>query len=167
LVKLLRLAKIKDVAGANAFLEKEYWPEWNERFAQPLSSVTDLHRPLSAEIELATALSHVEQRVIGNDYTFSFAGRRYQIARETVQAGMKRRSLRVELRLDESLKARYEGRYVDVSECGEKSPARPAAPSPAVSKDHNAGGKSRWMQGFFDRPGPSLWQALRESNARS
>jgi len=167
LVKLLRLAKIKDVAGANAFLEKEYWPEWNERFAQPLSSVTDLHRPLSQEIELAAALSHVEQRVIGNDYTFSFAGRRYQIARETVQAGMKRRSLRVELRLDESLKARYEGRYVDVSECGEKSPVQPAAPSPAVSKDHHAGGKSRWMQGFFDRPGPSLWQAVRESNARS
>jgi hypothetical protein len=164
LVKLLRLAKIKDLAGANEFLEKEYWPEWNDRFAQPLSSVTDLHRP-PTKIELVTALSHVEQRVIGNDYTFSFAGRRYQIARAAVQAGMRQRSLRVELRLDESLKARYEGRYVDVSECGEKPPASPAEPK-AVSKDHNAGGKSRWMQGFFDRPGPPLWQAVRESNAR-
>src|SRR5690242_6667111 len=78
LVKLLRLAKIKDAAGANEFLEKEYWPEWNERFALPLSSVADLHRPLTKEIDLAGALSHVEQRVIGNDYTFSFAERRYQ-----------------------------------------------------------------------------------------
>ena len=83
LVKLLRLAKIKDMAGANEFLEKDYWPEWNEKFAQPLSSVTDRQRPLTKEIKLGASLSHVEQRVIGNDYTFSFTGRRYQIDRRT------------------------------------------------------------------------------------
>ncbi|MDQ2948597.1 MAG: ISNCY family transposase [Acidobacteriota bacterium] len=166
LVKLLRLAKIKDMTGANEFLEKEYWPEWNEKFAQPLSSVTDLHRPLTKEIELGASLSHVEQRVISNDYTFSFAGRRYQIDRRAVQAGMKRGNLRIELRLDGSLKARYEGHYIEVSECGEKIPATPAERSKPVSKDHNAGGKSRWMQGFFDRPSPALWQAVRESNGR-
>jgi hypothetical protein len=165
LVKLLRLAKIKDVTCANEFLEKEYWPEWNERFARPLSSVTDLHRPVTKEIGLAAALSHVEQRVIGNDYTFSFAGRRYQIARAAVQAGMKRCSLRIELRLDGALKARYEGQYVDLCECGEKPIAAPAPHSKPVRKDHNAGGKSRWMQGFFDRPSPALWQAVRDSHA--
>jgi len=166
LVKYLRLAKINNLAAANEYLEKEYWPEWNERFATPLSSVTDLHRSLSKEINLAASLSHVEQRVIGNDYTFSFAGRRYQIARAAVQAGMKRRSVRLELRLDGTLQARYEGRYLDIFECGEKPPAAPAPPSRAVRKDHNAGGKSRWMRGFFDQPGPPLWQAVRESHGR-
>jgi hypothetical protein len=166
LVKYLRLAKIQDLAAANEYLEKEYWPEWNERFAKPLSSMTDLHRALTKEINLAASLSHVEQRVIGNDYTFSFVGRRYQIARAAVQAGMKRRSVRLELRLDGTLQARYEGRYLDISECGEKPAAAPAAPSRAGRKDHNAGGKSRWMEGFFDRPGPPLWQAVRESNVR-
>src|SRR5260370_37913057 len=92
----------------------KYWPEWNERFATPLSSVTDLHRSLTKEINLAASLSHVEHRVIGNDYTFSFAGRRYQIARATVQAGMKRRSGREELRLDATLQALYERRYHDI-----------------------------------------------------
>jgi hypothetical protein len=163
LVKLLRLAKVKDIAGCNEFLEKEYWPEWNERFAQPLSSVTDLHRPLTKEIELARALSHVEQRVIANDYTFSFAGRRYQIARAAVQAGMKRQRLRLELRLDGVLQARYEGKYVEISECGVKPVPVPAAPRKPVRKDHNVGGKSRWMQGFFDEPGALLWQAIRDS----
>jgi hypothetical protein len=166
LVKLLRLAKVKDVAAANEFLEKEYWPEWNERFAEPPSSMTDLHRSLTKEINLAASLSHVEQRVIGNDYTVSFAGRRYQIARAAVLAGMKRRSIRLELRLDGTLQARYEGRYLDIFECGEKPAAAPAVSSRAVRKDHNAGGKSRWMEGFFDRPGPPLWQAVRESNVR-
>jgi hypothetical protein len=166
LVKYLRLAKIQDLAAANEYLEKEYWPEWNEHFAKPLSSVTDLHRSMSKEINLAASLSHVEQRVIGNDYTFSFAGRRYQIARAVVQAGMKGRSVRVELRLDGTLQARYEGRYLDIFECGEKPAAVPVAPARARRKDHNAGGKSGWMQGFFDRPGAPLWQAVQQSNAR-
>ncbi len=41
---------------------------------------------------LASALSHVEQRVVSNDYTFSFASRRYQIARQEVKAGMRERA---------------------------------------------------------------------------
>ncbi len=166
LVKLMRLAKIADLKGANDFLEKEYWPEWNERFAKPLSAVTDLHRPVSKEIDLAASLSHVEQRVIANDYTFSFAGQRYRIVRAAVQAGMKQRSLRVELRLDGTLKARYEGVYVQIEACAERPNTVPAprAGKP-VRKDHNAGGKSAWMQGFFNLPGPPLWQAIREANA--
>ena len=72
--------------------------------------MSDVHRPLTAEIDLAASLSHVESRVIDNDYTTCFAGRRYQIARQDVRAGLKRQSMRVELRLDGTLKARYEGR---------------------------------------------------------
>jgi hypothetical protein len=34
LVKHLRLAQVTAMQRANEFLEKEYWPEWNERFAQ-------------------------------------------------------------------------------------------------------------------------------------
>lgn len=110
--------------------------------------------------------SHVESRVIGNDYTISFAGRRYQIARQQTQAGMKHRPLRVELRLDGSLKARYDGSYVEIAECGLKAAAEPKPANKPVRKDHNAGGKSHWMRGFFDQPGPALWQAIKESNER-
>ena len=86
LVKLLRLAKVSTREAANAFLETEYWPEWNERFARPVQEFPNRHRALTGPLELAAILSHVEQRVIGNDYTFSFAARRYQIAREEAQA---------------------------------------------------------------------------------
>jgi hypothetical protein len=126
-----------------------------------------MHRPLTPQIDLAASLSHVEQRVIGNDYTFSFAGRRYQIGRGDVQAGMKRQSLRVELRLEGELHARYQSRYVEVYECGANKPAEAAKSPRAVRKDHNAGGKSQWMEGFFERPAPELWQAIREANASS
>ncbi len=167
LVKLLRLAKVKSLTAANEFLEKEYWPEWNERFALPLSSVTDLHRPVPAEMDVAAILSHVEPRVIGNDYTFSFAGRRYQILPADVRPGMRRASLRVELRLDGRLQARYEGRYLAICECGQKPALAPARAARPVRRDHNAGGQSHWMADFFSKPGPALWQAIRDSNAKA
>jgi transposase len=165
LVKHLRLAKVKTLPDANKFLEKEYWPEWNERFARPLEGVVDMHRPLTPQTDLASALSHVEQRQVSNDYTFSFAGRRYQIARTDVKAGMRGKSLRIELHLSGALRARFEGVYAEVSECGAKAPAaKPAGKS--VRKDHNRGGKSDWMDGFFERPGPALWEAIQMANAR-
>jgi hypothetical protein len=167
LIKLLRLAKVNTMLAANAFLEREYWPEWNERFARPLTGITDLHRPLTPQIDLASALSHVEQRQIQGDYTFSFAGRRYQIARPDIQAGMKRQRVRVELHLDGALRARYEGRYLDMAECDERPAPQPAGAGKPPRKNHNAGGKSRWMSEFWNlEQAPPLWLAIREAHAR-
>ena len=166
LVKHLRLARVKTLRDANKFLEEEYWPEWNERFARPLKGVTDMHRALTPQIDLASALSHVEHRVISNDYTFTFAGRRYQLARQQVKAGMRGKSLRIELPLSGVLCARFEGQYVEVSECGVQVPAKIKGPQKPVRKDHNRGGKSHWMNGFFEQPGPELWQAVRIANQR-
>lgn len=163
LVKQLRLAKICTLEAANLFLEKEYWPEWNECFARPVKDFPNLHRPVTEALDLAAILCHAEDRVIGNDYTFSFSGQRYQILREQVQAGMRRERLRVELRLDGELKARYQGRYLAIEPCGARVAAPLAAARKPPKKDHNAGGKSAWMQGFFDRPAPALWKLLRQA----
>ena len=160
LVKQLRLAKISTLEAANEFLENEYWPEWNARFARPVENFPNQHRALTPQLELAAILCHVEQRVIGNDYTFSFAGRRYQIARAEAQAGMRHQRLRVELRLDGELKARFQGRYLQIGECGLRAAAAAPAVRQPVRRDHNAGGKSSWMQGFFDRPSPPLWKVI-------
>ena len=162
LVKHLRLAKVATLEGANEFLETEYWPEWNAHFARPVADFPNQHRALSPQLELAAILCHVEDRVVGNDYTFSFAGHRYQIARSAVQAGMRRQRVRVELRLDGELKARYQGRYLEISECGIGAiPAPPKASKP-VRKDHNAGGRSGWMTDFFNRPSPPLWKSMED-----
>jgi hypothetical protein len=160
LVKDLRLARISTMEAANAFLETEYWPEWNARFARPVEDFPNQHRAMTEPLELAAILCHVEQRVIGNDYTFSFAGQRYQIERADAQAGMRHQRLRIELRLDGELKARYRQRYLNIAECGARLAARESVLHKPVRKDHNAGGKSSWMQGFFDRPSPPLWKLL-------
>src|ERR1700687_4301578 len=124
LIKLLRLAQVSTLEGANAFLEAEYWPEWNARFARPVSEFPNQHRPLHEHLDLSAILCHVEPRVIGNDYTFSFAGQRYQIAREDVQAGMRHQRLRVELRLNGDLQAPHQGRELGIAESA--APARSA-----------------------------------------
>jgi len=160
LVKHLRLAKISTLEGANGFLESEYWPEWNAHFARPVADFPNHHRALTPELDLSAILSHVEERVIGNDFTFSFAGRRYQIQRAQVQAGMRRQRMRVELRLDGELKARYQGRYLEIDECGLRPAMNERKSAKPAHKDHNAGGRSGWMKGFFDRPSPPLWKCV-------
>jgi len=64
-----------------------------------------------------------------------------------------------------SLEARYEGHCREIAACGEKTAAPPPAPRKPPRKDHNANGKSHWMDGFFERPGPPLWLAIRDANA--
>jgi transposase len=162
LVKHLRLAKVSTLEAANAFLEKEYWPDWNAHFARPVADFANQHRALTPQLDLGAILCHVEERVIGNDYTFSFAGRRHQIGRQDAQAGMRHQRLRVELRLNGELKARFQGQYVNIAECGAPALSVPPAVPKPVRKDHNAGGKSSWMQGFFDRPSPPLWKTIGE-----
>ena len=119
------------------------------------------HRGVGESQDLSAILCHVEDRVIANDYTFSLAGKSYRIEREQAKAEMRRQRLRLELRLDGELKARYQGRYLDIAECiaGAALIAPPIASKP-IRKDHNAGGKSAWMQGFFDRPATPLWMLL-------
>jgi transposase len=168
MIKQLRLAKVTTMNQANVFLEKEYWPEWNERFAKPLTGIADVHRPLTPHIDLAASLSHVEHPMVYNDYTFCFAGCKYQIAREAAVVGMKRQRIRIELRLDGSIQARYEGKYVSISECVAGAQIQLPLLQKPVRKDHNAGGKSRWMSDFWNQQQtPPLWCAIRDSNARA
>lgn len=164
-MKLLRLEKVTTLQKANEFLEKEYWPEWNTRFARPAAGYPNLHRPVGEGLDLEGILSHVEPRVIRNDYTFPWGARLYRIARGDIKPGMRRESLRVELHLDGTLRARHQGRSVEISECSAK-PEEPPPPSRGGGrKDHNRDGKSRWMDGFFERPAPPLRQALQDSKA--
>ena len=125
-----------------------------------MSEFPNQHRPLHEHLDLSAILCHVEPRVIGNDYTFSFAGQRYQIAREDVPAGMRHQRLRVELRLKGDLQARHQDRYLAIAECAAPTVAFHSTTPKPVRKHHNAGGKSSWMQGFFDRPSPPLWRLI-------
>jgi hypothetical protein len=134
----------------------------------PPAHRTDAHRPLTELHNLAATLSRVETRIVATDYTVQFEGKRYQIARTSVRAGMKGQKVRVEARLDGTLAMRLESAYLDISASmfHEQEP-KPASAHMPAPKDHNRGGRSRWMRDYPVIAPKPIWQVIRESNRNS
>jgi hypothetical protein len=150
LVKGLRVAEAKTLEQANAYLETEFIPWWNQTLVVVPASPDDAHRPLPKEHSLPASLSYVETRQVGNGYTIQFDNRIYQIARQDIRAGLRRASVRVELRLDGSMAVRFRDRYLTVTECAER-PKAVAHKKPAASKKAPRP-KSQWMKNFYLTP---------------
>ena len=170
LVKGMRIAKVKTMEQANAYLEQHYLPWWNQTCTVAPQSEEDADRPLEQHHDLAAILSHVEARQVKNDYTIQFDGKIYGIERADIGAGLRNAVVRVEQRRDGTLAIRFRDKYLRHQLCepaksAPKTPAREPAKQPG--KVANAGGKSRWMEGFLTTPGPSLKQAIAISNATS
>ena len=140
-------------------------PLWNRRFTVQPENPSDAHRPLRAGHELAAILSHVEERVVSNDYTIRYAGQVYQIARSEVRPGLRGGSVRVEKRLDGSTWVRFRDRYLTITPCEARPKAEageaavpPPAPRPSPSSLDSK--RSPWMEGFDLRKSPPLWAIL-------
>jgi hypothetical protein len=149
LVKGLRVAGAKTLEQANAYLETKFMAWWNKTLAVIPASRDDAHRPLGKEHSLAASLSYVENRQVSSDYTIRFDGRIYQIAREEIRAGLRGAEVRVEVRLDGSLRIRFGSQYLPVAEC-EPRPKAQGRKSPAGQTRKSAGPrpKSQWMNNF-------------------
>ena len=130
LVKGLRIAGANTLVEANRYLEQEFLPWWNQHLVTVPANTTDAHRPLSAEHDLAAALSRVETRQVANDYTIRFDGEMYRIARADVCTGLRGATVRIECRLDGSLWVRFRDRYMTVTVCPLKPSAQPQATRP-------------------------------------
>jgi transposase len=167
LVKGLRKAGVRSLEAANRYLEQQYLPLWNERFTVKSSGEVDAHRPLGKEQRLASSLSHVETRVIGNDYTVRYGGQLYQVAREHIQPRLRGQSVRVEQHLDGRLLVSAAEGELTVRPC-EKAEVV-AAPATVRAKPAPApptGGRRRWMYGFRLDDGPAK-QAIVDANAEA
>jgi DNA-binding Lrp family transcriptional regulator len=169
LVKGLRKAGASTVAAANEYLERVYLPMWNQRFTVEATNRSDAHRPLLARQELAAILSHVEERVITNDYTLAFGGSRYQIVKSSIMPRMRGSRVRVEVRLDGTLAARWEGKYVEITRCQVRprtKPERARQPKRSARSGKREGNRA-WMDGFWEQPSPPAWLAIKRSNRTS
>ncbi|MCX5750340.1 MAG: ISNCY family transposase [Candidatus Saganbacteria bacterium] len=126
LIKELRLAGISSIPEANKFLDEIYLPKHNTKFSVPPKSKTDLHRSVGkTKTELDAIFSFQEERVIRNDYTFSWRTRLFQV--EKHQPYYLRPSTRVtiEERLNDVVKARYKGKYLKMHEICKEEIRRP------------------------------------------
>jgi winged helix-turn helix protein len=163
LVKGLRKAGAGTLSEAQKYLERVYLPLWNRRFTVSPGNATDAHRPLGAEHNLDSILSHVETRTVRQDYTIQVGTRRYQIARPSVAAGLRGAAVRVEQRLDGRTAVRFRQRYLAVSLC----PERPQVPPPTripTPKTHTGGRQHDWMKGFDLHSSKPIWSTLQEEH---
>ena len=184
LVKALRRVGANDLEQANRYLEEGFLEEWNRRFTCEPAEATDAHRPLRKDQNPASILSHVEPRVVGNDYTVRWQGRRYQIPAREAKPRMRKASVRVEQRLDGELWLRWRECVIPLRECRESEVGAHRGTTDAVDKpaskartqktpaQRTAKRKSRCMDGFSIRdpaprrpPSPATPVALRAPSA--
>jgi transposase len=132
LVKKLRRRGIADVTAANAFLEAEYWPEHNRRFAVAPASTEDFHMRAPSRRSLDQVFRLEETRTVSNDWVVRYANRHFQLARQSQQPPA--RSL-VHVLEDAAgqIEIRYRGQRLRWQEIAAASrpPAVPSAPTPA------------------------------------
>ncbi len=83
LVKKMRRKKIRTHAAANEFLEKEYLPEHNRRFAREASEAADYHRAKPGKRELEQAFRLETKRSLGNDWVVRHENRFYQVKEQS------------------------------------------------------------------------------------
>jgi hypothetical protein len=168
LVKGMRVANVRTIEEANAYLEKEYLPWWNRTLTVAPANATDAHRPLGKDHDLAAILSHVESRQVSNSYTLRYDGKLYQIERKDVRVGLRKADVRVEERLDGTIAVSFEGRYLAIRRCPEPLPQPRLLEAVAARTPRPVGEpkrKSGWMKNFSLRAGPSMGQAIEISNA--
>lgn len=164
LVKGLRKAGAESIAQANRHLRKVFLPMWNRRFRRPAASAVEAHRPLGERQDTDSILSYVEPRLVDNDFTVSWDGKRYQIPRDAIIPGLRRSIVRVEARLDGTVWARVGEKTVPIERCPDRLPEFQLMQRASPRKDHNRGGRSAWMKDFDLQKGRPGWEAAGLAN---
>jgi hypothetical protein len=93
LVKEMRLAGIKDIAGANRFLDRKYLRAFNRKFARTAAQPLDAHRKNTQRLQ--EVLSWEVERVVQGDWTVACEGKRYQLDKRHEVLSLVRRKVGV------------------------------------------------------------------------
>lgn len=114
LVKELRLAGITTKKEANEFLIK-YIPKFNAKFAVVPNRKSDLHKPVSKQLneKMLQIFSIQNQRKVNNDYTIRFKNQYFQLDETQPTTVYKRDTVIVEEHLDGEIKINLKERYLD------------------------------------------------------
>ena len=111
LIKKMRLLGIRDYGAANRFLQTQYLPEHNRRFARLAAKGEDYHRAIGKR-ELEEAVHLETERVIDNQWVVRHDNRYFQLQRETRWYAPAKAKVTVCEWGDGHLEIRYRGRAV-------------------------------------------------------
>jgi hypothetical protein len=126
LVKLMRLEGITTMEQANDYLERQYWKQYNERFARPAAQKADLHRKSPGGLDAILCLK--DKRKVSRDWCVSYERRVLQIEAKHQSLGLPGQQVEVRQHLDGSLRLQFRGRtlsYRELEKRPEASKERP------------------------------------------
>jgi hypothetical protein len=140
LIKEMRLAKINTIEKANIFLKDKFIPWYNGRYAVIPKSETDCHRKLdiSTALKLKSIFAKHYVRGINNDFTIQYKSKWYQLKEIQPTTVFKTDKVLIEEWLDNSIKIKYKGYYLNFFLLPEK-PLKVKS-SPIILTEH----KSNW-----------------------
>lgn len=123
LVKELRLVKVNSIPLANRFLQEQFLPRFNQKFAVLAKNPGNLHRPVTKEElrYLGSIFSIQTPRKVNNDFTISHKGSWYQLLAEQPVLVLKKDTVIMEEHLDNTVWIRKNNKYLNFS----KLPSRP------------------------------------------
>ena len=109
LVKALRLAGISTIQEANEFLQREFLPEHNRRFAIGAASPIDVHRKVPSGLVLAEILCVQEQRTVGRDWCVTYKQQVFQLDKRHEKLSLAGRRITVLEMASGQLRLTYKG----------------------------------------------------------
>jgi hypothetical protein len=150
LIKKMRRKGIASYAAANEYLEREYLPGHNRRFARPAAKPEDYHgRKLTAQ-ELRQIFRLETERTISNDWVIRHAGRYLQLQPGNRRYGPTKSKALVCEGEDGTMEVYYRGERMAFTELSGPKPTATQVLSPPgrvqaarkVKKDHP------WRRGY-------------------
>jgi len=129
LVKKLRRREITSHQQMNVFLENEYLPEHNRRFARVPAKTEDYHRRAPGAAELDRIFRLENPRTIYNDWVVRYENRFFQLQRQSRQYAPAHSQVVVYEGRHGNITIEYRGRELKWREI--PAPAKPCEPAPA------------------------------------
>jgi hypothetical protein len=145
LVKKLRRKGVQSYAAANEYLEKEYLPEHNRRFARTAAKTEDYHRQAPSRAELRQIFRLETERRISNDWVVRHHGRYWQLKPKHRHYGPTQAKALVCEWEDGSVEVHYRGECLAFQELAEAREAR--AEAPVAARSSAKPGKRKPAQG--------------------
>jgi len=165
LVKKLRRKQMSSREATNVYLEREYLPEHNRRFARPAAKPEDYHRRAPAAAELERIFRLETERTISDDWVVRYHNRFFQVApRSRCYAPARGKVVVCEGRYG-NIGVEYGGRELPWQEIAppvrpgaagasgqqEREPARGAAVAPGPRRKWVPPADHPWRQGYEAR----------------
>jgi hypothetical protein len=95
-------------AGANAYLDKTFLKELNERFTVKAADPADVHRRPPRNLQ--QIFCRIEQRQVGLDWCVLYDNRVFQLLKREQRLSLAKRTVQVHEQLDGQIAICYQGR---------------------------------------------------------